>query len=91
MLVVFVPYVLHALSSLETIMIYYYRIPLNEVLSIEYIAQYILSILSPLWTVSENVRASLVAQWLRVCLPMQGHGFKPWSGKIPHATEQLGP
>ena len=21
----------------------------------------------------------------------RGHGFKPWSGKIPHATEQLGP
>ena len=20
---------------------------------------------------------------------MQGHGFDPWSGKIPHATEQL--
>ena len=35
--------------------------------------------------------ASLVAQWLRVCLPMQGHGFEPWSGKIPHAAERLGP
>ena len=35
--------------------------------------------------------ASLVAQWLRICLPMQGHGFEPWSGKIPHAVEQLGP
>ena len=34
-------------------------------------------------------RASLVAQWLRICLPMQGTGFKPWSGKIPHAAEQL--
>ena len=21
----------------------------------------------------------------------RGHGFKPWSGKIPHAAEQLGP
>ena len=20
-----------------------------------------------------------------------GHGFKPWSGKIPHAAEQLSP
>ena len=35
--------------------------------------------------------ASLVAQWLRICLPMQGHGFEPWSGKIPHAAERLGP
>ena len=32
---------------------------------------------------------SLVAQWLRICLPMQGHRFEPWSGRIPHATEQL--
>ena len=39
----------------------------------------------------KNVGASLVAQWLRVCLPMQGHGFEPWSGRIPHAAEQLGP
>ena len=35
--------------------------------------------------------ASVVAQWLRICLPMQGHGFEPWSGKIPHAAEQLSP
>ena len=36
-------------------------------------------------------RASLVAQWLRIHLPMLGHRFKPGSGKIPHAGEQLGP
>ena len=36
-------------------------------------------------------RASLVAQWLKICLPMQGHGFEPWSGKIPYAAERLGP
>ena len=36
-------------------------------------------------------RASLVAQGLRIRLPMQGHGFNPWSGKIPHAAEQLSP
>ena len=35
--------------------------------------------------------ASLVVQWLRVCLARRGHGFDPWSGKIPHATEQLSP
>ena len=39
----------------------------------------------------ETCGASLVVQWLRICLPMQGHGFEPWSGKIPHAAEQLGP
>ena len=40
----------------------------------------------------EGRGASLVAQWLRVCLPMRrGHGFEPWSGKIPHAAERLGP
>ena len=41
--------------------------------------------------VKKSLGASLVAQWLRICLPMQGHGFEPWSGKIPHAAEQLGP
>ena len=34
--------------------------------------------------------ASLVAQWLGVRLPVQGTRFKPWSGRIPHAAEQLG-
>ena len=34
-------------------------------------------------------RASLMAQWLGIRLPMQGHGFEPWSRKIPHAAEQL--
>ena len=24
-------------------------------------------------------------------LPARGHGLEPWSGKIPHAVEQLGP
>ena len=33
--------------------------------------------------------ASLVAQWLRVCLLMQGRGFGPWSGRIPRAAERL--
>ena len=37
-----------------------------------------------------DLRISLVAQWLRVLLPMQGTRFKPWSGKIPHAAEELG-
>ena len=32
---------------------------------------------------------SLVVQWLRIHLAMKGHGFNPWSGKIPHAVEQL--
>ena len=36
-------------------------------------------------------RTSLVIQWLRIPLPMQGNGFDPWSGKIPRATEQLSP
>ena len=34
-------------------------------------------------------RASLVAQWLRICLPVQGTLTCP--GKIPHAEEQLSP
>ena len=28
-------------------------------------------------------------QWIRICLPMQGTRFDPWSEKIPHASEQL--
>ena len=28
--------------------------------------------------------------WESAC-QYRGHGFKPWSGKIPHAAEQLGP
>ena len=28
--------------------------------------------------------------WESTC-QCRGHGFEPWSGKIPHATEQLGP
>ena len=42
---------------------------------------------------SENSlwQASLVAQWLRIACQSRGHGFKPWSGKIPHAAEQLSP
>ena len=31
---------------------------------------------------------SLVAQWVRLRLPMQGHGFDPWPRKRPHAVEQ---
>ena len=42
-----------------------------------------------------KIRASLVAQWLRIRLSMQGTlvraGFGPWSGKIPHALEQISP
>ena len=29
----------------------------------------------------------LVLQWIKIRLPMQGTGFDPWSGKIPHALE----
>ena len=27
-----------------------------------------------------TVGTSLVVQWLRIHLPMRGHGFDPWSG-----------
>ena len=30
--------------------------------------------------IEKNVRTFLVVQWLRIHLPMQGHGFDPWSG-----------
>ena len=31
----------------------------------------------------------LVAQWIRICLPMQDHSFSPWSGRISCSTNQL--
>ena len=38
-----------------------------------------------------NMRAgtSPVVQWLRISCQCRGHRFGPWSGKIPHAMEQL--
>ena len=39
----------------------------------------------------KNSGTSLVAQWLRIRLQCRGQGFEPWSGKIPHAAEQLSP
>ena len=33
-------------------------------------------------------RTSLVVQWLRLCLPVQGTWFAPRSREIPHAMEQ---
>ena len=35
--------------------------------------------------------ASLVAQWLGIRLPVQGTRFVPRAGKIPRATQRLGP
>ena len=32
---------------------------------------------------------SLVVQWLRICLPVQGHGFSSRSGEMPQAAGQL--
>ena len=34
---------------------------------------------------------SLVAQWLRICLPMQGTLIHPWSRKIPTCHEAISP
>ena len=36
-------------------------------------------------------RVSLVVQCLRIHLPQRGHGFEPWSWKVPRAVEQLSP
>ena len=37
---------------------------------------------------SYNVNVSMLIHYACRC---RGHGFEPWSGKIPHAAEQLGP
>ena len=31
---------------------------------------------------------SLMVHWIGIRLPIQGQGFNPWSGKVPHAVEQ---
>ena len=31
---------------------------------------------------------SLMAQWLRICLPIRRHRFNPWSEKIPYISGQ---
>ena len=36
-----------------------------------------------------HLRASLVVQWLRICLPRKGTWVNPWYRKIPHAVWQL--
>ena len=36
-----------------------------------------------------NLRTSLLAQWLRIHLPVHGTWFDPQSGKIPPAEGQL--
>ena len=36
-----------------------------------------------------KVTTSQELKWLRICLPIRGHGFNPWSGLIPHASSQL--
>ena len=40
-------------------------------------------------TIKEAQGTSLVAQWLGVHLTVGGHGFEPWSWKIPCAAYQL--
>ena len=34
---------------------------------------------------------SLVLQWIKICLLMQGHRFNPWSRKTERAVQQLSP
>ena len=38
---------------------------------------------------NKDEEISLVAQWLRIRLPMQGTQVDHWSRKIPHVVEQL--
>ena len=36
-------------------------------------------------------QTSLVVQWLRICLPVQGTWDNPWFGRIPRASRQVSP
>ena len=39
----------------------------------------------------KEMKTFLVARWVRICLQCRRHGFDPWSGRIPHASEQPSP
>ena len=41
--------------------------------------------------IKQNVGTSLVVQWIRICLPVQGTGVRSLYGKIPLATDHLSP
>ena len=51
-----------------------------------WLQHYFFGLILNLWT-----GTSLLVQWLRIHLPTQRHEFNPWSGKNPHASEQLSP
>ena len=46
---------------------------------------------SPLSSFITGSKTSLVVQWIRICLPMEGTQVQSLARKIPHATEQLSP
>ena len=41
--------------------------------------------------IKKDIRDFLMVQWIIIHLQCRGHGFDPWSGKIPHAEEQRSP
>ena len=46
------------------------------------------------WPEASKVKCSGLPWWRsgwESACQCRGHGFEPWSGKMPHATEQLGP
>ena len=46
-----------------------------------------------IWNLKKKKKMGLPwwhSRWESAC-QCRGHGFEPWSGKIPHAVEQLGP
>ena len=50
-------------------------------------------LIQPLWRFLKKLKIGLPwwrSGWKSACR-CRGHGFEPWSGKIPHAAEQLGP
>ena len=56
-----------------------------------------MAVLEDLWTVNKTgilkkqFIAFLGAQWIEICLPVQGTLLWPWSRKIPCALQQLNP
>ena len=69
--------------------------PQNATCTLATIVRYCILHLKTDWeSFSQKFSSQRLSWWLsgkESACPCRGHGFDPWSGKIPHATEQLSP
>ena len=55
--------------------------------------KFLKGLVQSLWKVKQEKSywTSLVVQWLRICLPLQGAWVRSWPREVPHSLEQLSP